>query len=603
MTDTANLGLPFIEGSQAQKHVTHNDALRILDAAIQIAVLDRTLTTPPALPDDGDRHIVAIGASGHWSGRDDAIATWQDGVWVFLAPKAGWCVWSVADSAMFVYDGTAWREQAASFDDVDRLGINTVATAPNLLSVRSNAALLTSIDAADGGTGDMRVQVSRESSANTASVVFSNNYSGRAEFGLVGSDAFKLKVSADGSSFIEAFVVDQGSGNLTLRRGLTLSGVIAPSQITANQNDYAPAGFAGASVVQLSTDAARTLSGLAGGDEGRVVCLLNVGSQTLTLLDDNAASSAANRFALGGNLVVAGKQAVLLRYDGTAARWQALSRPWPDGLLAANNLSDLVNTATARNNLGVRDVLAANRTYYVRVDGSDSNTGLVDSAGGAFLTIQKAIDAVAALDMSIFQATIQVRNGTFTATVALKPYVGALPPIIQGNSATPANVLLNTSTACIINDAGGVWKVRDLKLQSGDGGLYVKNGGDIRFQNIDFGACAYHIRADAHSRVVATGSCTISGAATYHAFSNGGLISYSGGGFTFALSGSQTYSIFAIATNTGFIEAGFTTFSGGTISGIRYVSQRNSVIDTNGGGANYFPGNVAGSTGLGGVYI
>ena len=50
MTDTPNLRLPFIEGSQAQKHVTHNEALRILDAAIQIAVLDTTHTSPPVSP-------------------------------------------------------------------------------------------------------------------------------------------------------------------------------------------------------------------------------------------------------------------------------------------------------------------------------------------------------------------------------------------------------------------------------------------------------------------------------------------------------------------------------------------------------------------------
>ena len=69
MTDTANLGLPFIEGSQAQKHVTHNEALRILDAAIQIAVLDLTRTSPPSSPADGERHVVASGATGAWAGR------------------------------------------------------------------------------------------------------------------------------------------------------------------------------------------------------------------------------------------------------------------------------------------------------------------------------------------------------------------------------------------------------------------------------------------------------------------------------------------------------------------------------------------------------
>ena len=50
MTDTANLGLPCIEGSQAQKHVTHNEALRILDTLVQLAVQDRDLTAPPATP-------------------------------------------------------------------------------------------------------------------------------------------------------------------------------------------------------------------------------------------------------------------------------------------------------------------------------------------------------------------------------------------------------------------------------------------------------------------------------------------------------------------------------------------------------------------------
>ena len=59
MTDTPNLGLPYIDGSQAQKHVTHNEALRILDAAVQIGVLDLTLTAPPSSPAEGERHVVA----------------------------------------------------------------------------------------------------------------------------------------------------------------------------------------------------------------------------------------------------------------------------------------------------------------------------------------------------------------------------------------------------------------------------------------------------------------------------------------------------------------------------------------------------------------
>jgi hypothetical protein len=185
-------------------------------------------------------------------------------------------------------------------------------------------------------------------------VFFSDAFSGRAEFGLVGSDAFKLKVSADGSAWVEAFSIDQGSGNLALPRGLALTGVIAPAQITSNQNDYTPAGAAAASVLQLSSDASRSISGLAGGAEGRVVCVINVGSQPIVLSDESTSSTAANRFTLGGDLTVSPKQAAMLRYDGTAARWQTIARPAVPGiLLAANNLSDVSAKYTARDNLSV----------------------------------------------------------------------------------------------------------------------------------------------------------------------------------------------------------------------------------------------------------
>ncbi len=327
MTDTPNLGLPYIDGSQAQKHVTHNEALRILDAAIQIGVLDLTLTTPPLSPAEGERYVVASGATGDWAGKDDAIATWQDGAWAFLTPKAGWCIWSAADESLFVFDGAAWQGAggAASLDSVAQLGVNAAASAPNLLTVKSNDALFTAIETVDGGTGDVRIQVSKEGSANTASVFFSNGFSGRAEFGLVGADTFKLKVSADGSGWIEALDIDQDTGNVTLPRGLSLTGVISSAQITADQDDYAPAGLAAASVLQISADAPRGISGLAGGGEGRCLTVINVGSQPVTLLNESASSSASNRFSLNDSLVMSAKQAVILRYDGTAARWQAIA--------------------------------------------------------------------------------------------------------------------------------------------------------------------------------------------------------------------------------------------------------------------------------------
>jgi hypothetical protein len=77
--DTPNLNLPYIAAAQAQKHVTHNEAIRALDAVVQLSVLDRSLTSAPGTPGECDRHIVAAGSTGAWSGHDFEIAAWQDG--------------------------------------------------------------------------------------------------------------------------------------------------------------------------------------------------------------------------------------------------------------------------------------------------------------------------------------------------------------------------------------------------------------------------------------------------------------------------------------------------------------------------------------------
>jgi hypothetical protein len=109
MSDTStHLGLPYLAAAQAQKHVTHNEALRLLDAMVQLSVLDRTRTTPPASPADGDRHLVASGATGLWAGWDLNVAFWVDGVWMRLVPRPGWLVWIAAEQVFVVWNGSAW---------------------------------------------------------------------------------------------------------------------------------------------------------------------------------------------------------------------------------------------------------------------------------------------------------------------------------------------------------------------------------------------------------------------------------------------------------------------------------------------------------------
>ena len=113
MPDTSKLVLPLVASNQAQKHVTVNEALTRLDALVQLSVLNRTLTAPPGSPAEGDRHIIASGATGAWAGRDLNVAAWQNGAWTFLVPRNGWTLWVEAEGGLFTWTGSAW---AASFN-------------------------------------------------------------------------------------------------------------------------------------------------------------------------------------------------------------------------------------------------------------------------------------------------------------------------------------------------------------------------------------------------------------------------------------------------------------------------------------------------------
>lgn len=110
MSDTTtHLLLPYILAAQAQKHITHNEALRLLDGLVHLSVHDRDLTAPPASPADGDRYIVASGATGLWAGWDLNVALWTDGAWLRLPPRAGWRAWVEDESLLLVYDGSGWN--------------------------------------------------------------------------------------------------------------------------------------------------------------------------------------------------------------------------------------------------------------------------------------------------------------------------------------------------------------------------------------------------------------------------------------------------------------------------------------------------------------
>jgi hypothetical protein len=108
MSQSTNLALPYLGASQSQKHVTVNEGLRYLDVLVQIAVKSAALSTPPGAPADGQRWIIGPAPTGLWAGRATQIAAWQDGAWVYYAPKDGWLAWNEATLTSLVFSAGAW---------------------------------------------------------------------------------------------------------------------------------------------------------------------------------------------------------------------------------------------------------------------------------------------------------------------------------------------------------------------------------------------------------------------------------------------------------------------------------------------------------------
>ncbi len=226
---TLNLGLPYIAAAQAQKHVTHNAALDLADALINLSVLSRAISAPPAILANGARYILPVNPTGIFAEQGGKIALYLNGAWQYVTPKIGWLAYIVDEAVFLSYNGTAWVAFAAGggggatptqLQNLTGLGIGTSSSTNNPFSAQLNGALFTALATTYGGTGDMRFTLNKSAANNTVSQLYQTNYSGRAETGLTGDDHFHMKVSPDGSTWKEALNIDPVSGQVSLQYGL-----------------------------------------------------------------------------------------------------------------------------------------------------------------------------------------------------------------------------------------------------------------------------------------------------------------------------------------------------------------------------------------------
>lgn len=540
MDQTANLKLPYILAAQSQKHVTHNEALRALDAIVQLAVQDKDLSAPPGAPAEGARYIVGASPTGTWSGHATHVAAWQDGAWAFYVPRAGWLAWVDDESQSYLFAGGGW---------IPAPGGGGASLVPK--GAWSSVATYT--------TGDL---VEHEGYAFLSNI--DDNLDNEPDAETPGS-------TSEWTYFAVVTGGGGGGGGEGSVNPVSLVGVNATADTTNRLSVSSPASL-------FSHDGA--------GHQLKV---------NKDAADDTASVLFQTNFSGRAEFGLAGDDDfhVKVSPDGSV---------WHEAIVI--NRSNGVVRAT-----GLREILAANRTYYVRTDGSDSNTGLANTSGDAWATLQRAWTEILKLDLAGFAVTVQVGNGTYAAGLGTSTgwFTGTGSVTFLGDEITPSNVTISLSSGNCSHfqtSGGGIGpvRVRGFKIQTSSGiGINNAGSGLVQYQNVEFGACTTaHVWCDVGGTIQCTGPYTITGGANRHLNAANGSRIINTNASLVTISGTMSFGTAFAQALSGSLIVWPTAPTGGTVTGKRFDCNLNSVIAVNGGGASHFPGNSAGTTATGG---
>jgi hypothetical protein len=206
MTTSPRLALPYLEAAQAQKHVTVNEALRILDAVVQLSAVSATTAAPPGSPTNGAAYIVPAGATGAWSGWAGSVAFYADTAWLRVLPKEGMLAWVQDTDVMMVYGGSAWATLKA---DAERFWGRL--TSDRTLTSTTAAQKL--FDFGGGGGGALTLEVGHYALRGLVKLTGMSATDGNGAFSLAGT-----------ATLAEALHQTMGRDSNTISTAATISG-------------------------------------------------------------------------------------------------------------------------------------------------------------------------------------------------------------------------------------------------------------------------------------------------------------------------------------------------------------------------------------------
>jgi hypothetical protein len=256
-----------------------------------------------------------------------------------------------------------------AMQNLPMVGVNTTADSTNKLAVQSNAVLFSDVSTGSGGTGDIRATLSKQASGNTASFLFQDAFSGRAEIGLTGDDNFHFKVSPDGSTWTDAMDIAASTGAVS----------IVSADINGGTMDNTAIGNttpASGSFTTLSASGAATLS-----PANANVNLSPTGTGVVTI--NPATVGSINKMTIGATTPETGK------FTTAQATTSVTTPTLTSGAASAVSLATsggtqltVAHVASAANNLQVAGSASGAGTATLSAIGSDTNIDIVMTPKG-----------------------------------------------------------------------------------------------------------------------------------------------------------------------------------------------------------------------------
>lgn len=110
---------------------------------------------------------------------------------------------------------------------------------------------------------------------------------------------------------------------------INFGGIISPTGLTGTLNDWNPTGWGSATIIRFTTASSTSITGLAGGQDGRAAILFNLGTSDAQIMCANTSSIAANRFAAAPTgqtqISLRSGQNAIFEYDAATSLWRYIA--------------------------------------------------------------------------------------------------------------------------------------------------------------------------------------------------------------------------------------------------------------------------------------